>query len=423
MRKIAFLLIALTWLTACHDNDEDTSWETPETATRTVMVYMAGENNLTIYNNYRYLNNDLKEMIEGSKHLGDNERLLVFVDSMNWKQAGKPVILELHGGEATVKHEFSEDFYSCDPSRFKEVLQWMTTNAKADSYGLALWGHANGWLVSSDTIADGASRAMATRAYGQDDGRDMAGGASRWMNITQMARVMETLPKMSFIFADCCNMMCAEVGYELRNVTDYIIGSPAEIPGDGAPYDRIMPYLYKNGNEMYKGIIDNYYNYYLADYQSDPALKGYSVPLSVIETKYMDQLAGATYDVLGSLAPLYPESPDLSGIAFYLYYDAPVMYDMKAVIKANAPADDYARWENSFRLAVPYSRMSMEWMTIYTMLELSFSSFNKDEASYGCVSMFVPRNTQMYNLGTFHFNNTYKVYGWSQRVNWQRFGW
>ena len=271
--KYLFIL-ALTWLTACHDNDEDTSWKAPETATRTVMVYMAGENNLSIYNNYRYLNNDLKEMIEGSKHLGDNERLLVFVDSMNWKQAGKPVILELHGGEVNIMHEFDSDFYSCDPDAFKEVLQWMTTNAKADSYGLVLWGHANGWLVSSDTIADGASRAMVTRAYGQDKGTDVsAASAEKWMNITQMAKELAKLPKLEFIFADCCNMMCAEVGYELRNVTDYLIGSPAEIPGDGAPYDKIVPLLYGSGSQLYKSIIDTYYNYYLDDYKGDSALK------------------------------------------------------------------------------------------------------------------------------------------------------
>ena len=49
------------------------------------------------------------------------------------------------------------------------------------------------------------------------------------MNITQMARAMKGLPKLDYIFADCCNMMCAEVAYELKDATRYLIGSPAEI--------------------------------------------------------------------------------------------------------------------------------------------------------------------------------------------------
>ena len=52
------------------------------------------------------------------------------------------------------------------------------------------------------------------------------------------ADVMRNLQELKFIFADCCNFMCLESIYELRQVADYIIGSPAEIPEIGAPYTR-----------------------------------------------------------------------------------------------------------------------------------------------------------------------------------------
>ena len=55
-------------------------------------------------------------------------------------------------------------------------------------------------------------------------------------------------------------MMTAEVGYELRDVTSYLIGSPSEIPGYGAPYDVIIPQLFKNGRELYRGIIEHVYS-------------------------------------------------------------------------------------------------------------------------------------------------------------------
>lgn len=425
MKRIVLFFCALTCLLAC-DKEERGGGTTPETATRSVMIYMAGENNLTATSGVRFLHNDLQEIIEGSKLLSDRQRLFVFVDSLNTAKVGSgtPVILEVHGGEATVKYDFGHDFYSCDPAYFKKVMQWMTENAPAQGYGLVLWGHASGWSASTDTIA--SSEARATRAYGQDDGKDMTEGSRKWMNITQLARALESLPKLDFIFADCCNMMCAEVGYELRNATSYLIGSPAEIPGDGAPYDQLVPLFYKNRSGLYSSIIDAYYDYYLADYKGDYDLDGFSVPLSVIDTQYMDALAQATHDVLDAFSggyPYYPLSPSLTDLAYYFYFEAPVMYDMRAFIKSNTTDEVFQKWDETYRLAVPYYRMSLEWMTIYSNLEKSFSKFNQDISQYGCVSMFIPLNIWNYYSGTFRFNHTYNNYGWNRAVDWSRYGW
>ena len=427
MKKIVLLFCALACLIACHDDDnEEKDWTVPSKASRTVMIYMSGENNLTYYNGFRYLSADLNEIIEGSKKLADNERLVIFVDSLNTntKQAGKPFIMEVHGGKTFNRHEFDSDFYACDPARFREILQWMTTNAQADSYGLVLWGHACGWAVSTDTIA--GARKYDTRAYGQDNGSDGNSNGVRWMNITQMAKVLQEFPKMEFIFADCCNMMCAEVGYELRNTTKYLIGSPAEIPGRGAPYHLLIPYFYKNGAELYRGIIDNYYDYYLEDYENDYQLDGYSVPLSVMDTQNqnMEELARATYDVLGTFFPEKPQMLDFKGLVFYWYPDVSVMYDMKAFIKQNASPEAYAKWETAFKRAVPYYRMSMEWMTIYAELEYAFNYFNQDESMNGCVSMFIPKENAYYNYyGIWRYNYTAKNLSWNRELGWERFGW
>jgi len=421
MRRIALFICSILCLIACHDDDNDT----PEQKSgRSVLVYMAGENNLTASQGVRYLRNDLNEIIEGSKQLSSNQRLFVFVDSLNsTDKDGTPVLLEVHGGEAVVIQRFDNDFYSCDPAYFRQIVQWVQTNAPAKDYGLVLWGHATGWTVNKDSIAGARS---VTRAYGQDNGSDHAGGRLKWMNITQMARALEGLQKLEFIFADCCNMMCAEVGYELRNVTNYLIGSPAEIPGDGAPYNELVPYFFKSGSDQYKSIIDAYYDYYLDDYKTDYELKGYSVPLSVIDTKYIGDLAQATYDVLGRFTggyPMYPQSPDVTGLVYYWSYDAPIMYDMRAFIKRNTSSEDFLQWDQVYKQAVPYHRMSMMWMTIYLDLEYAFYNFTGNEADNGCVSMFIPRNHYYYYNGTFSYIQTFENFGWNRAVNWNRFGW
>ena len=424
MRKIALIICVLACLAACHDDDND-SPSPAQKVSRSVLVYMAAENSLTASQGVRFMQNDLNEIIEGSKQLTGDQRLFVFIDSMNGSKSktGTPLLLEVHKGEATVVTRYESDFYSCDPAKFKEVVQWVQTNAPANDYGLVLWGHASGWIVSNDSIA--GSRSV-TRAYGQDDGVDGSSQGLKWMNITQMARALEGLQKLEFIFADCCNMMCAEVGYELRQATNYLIGSPAEIPGKGAPYEKILPYFYKSGSTMYKGIIDNYYEYYIQEYRRDSELKGYSVPLSVIDTRYMPQLAEATRDVLVKFTdgyPLYPLAPNLYGNVFYWYFDAPIMYDMRAFIKQNTSEEDFNEWDQVFRQAVPYHRMSMMWMTIYPYLDFAFKDFTGEESENGCVSMFIPRNNERYYTSLFNYIKTFNNFGWNRVVDWGRFGW
>ena len=411
--------MAVMCLTACKkdENEESISQRT----SRTVLIYMSGENNLTVENSIRYLNYDLEEIIEGSKQLSNDQRLLVFVDSLNTnkQQSGKPYIIEVHGGKVYERYQFDHDFYASDPAYFKQVLQWTINNAPADSYGLVLWGHACGWTIAQDAIE---ARTAGTRAYGLDYGTDFSyGNGQKWMNITQMAKALSGLPKLEFVFADCCNMMCAEIGYALKDATNYLIGSPAEIPGEGAPYHLIIPSFFKQGSELYKGIIDTYFDYY-DEYDIN------TVPLSVIDTRHIEALAQKTHDVLDRLAepyPVYPQYPNLVGdsIMFYWYYDAPIMFDMRSFVKTYAPNDVFQQWDATYQQAVPHYRTTLQWETIYSNLQASFRKFSKDASKNGCVSMFIPRNSSAYFDGIFHYNLTYHEYAWNRVIDWSRFGW
>lgn len=408
-------------MTACKKDEEK---NTPTIAERTVMVYMSGDNSLS-----SVVAEDVNEMKQGASGIPQNCNLVVFMDRDI--RSEKPFIAKItREAKLDTLYKFTTEFYASDPDKFSEVLTQITTLCPAKEYGLVLWGHASGWVVTSDTIAQ-------KRAYGQDTGK--------WMNITQMARALEglkdqnVLPKLSFIFADCCNMMCVENGYELRDVTDYMIGSPAEIPGFGAPYQLVLPYLFKNGSELYKGIIDTYYDYY-ADYDNltygeksrwSYMEGGYSVPLSVIDTKHIGDLADWTHDMLEQATggyPQYPDSPDLTGIAFYWYADVPMMYDMRAVMERLLPETEFKAWNAIYKQAVPYSRMSMKWMTIWDMysiggrLDRSFDTFDTN-LEYGCVSMFIPRQGQYYSYGNMPYDKTSINFGWNRVMDWKRFGW
>ena len=421
MKQFLLIVCCAVLLTAC--NNDDNNKETPTVAERTVMVYMSGDNNLS-----SVVTDDVQEMLQGASGIPQNCNMVVFMDRAISSE--KPFIAKItKEARLDTLYKFTTDFYASDPEQFSEVLKQVTTLCPSKEYGLVLWGHASGWVVSADTIAQ-------RRAYGVDN--------NKWMNITQMARALEGLkaqnvmPKLSFIFADCCNMVSAENGYELREVTDYLIGAPSEIPGYGAPYQLVVPHLFKSGSALYKGIIDTYYDYY-ADYNNLSISEksrwsfmegGYSVPLSVIDTKYIGTLADKTHDMLERATdgyPTYPNHPDLTSIAFYWYADAPMMYDMRAVMERLLSQADFQQWDETYKLAVPYYRMSMKWMTVWDKwgagyLDRSFDTFDPN-LKYGCVSMFLPMQESSYSYGNMPYNKTSINFGWNQVMDWKRFGW
>ena len=429
-------LISVTLLflfTACHkDNEENIA---PTTSQRTVMAYMAADNNLS-----SYAVDDIWEMEEGAKDIPAGNTMVLLVDKRyNFEY---PFIAKLTGNKNApldTLYKYDSERYDSDPVVFREALQKMMELCPAKEYGLLLWGHGTGWVVDTDTITSQAPR----RAYGYDEGNNT------WMNITQMASALNGLPKMKFIFADCCHMACIEAAYELRNHTEYLIGSPAEIPGRGAPYDILLKTLFSNSATFYQDIIDTYYDYYnnpnnliYKEKSSWPYMEdGYSVPLAAINTANLPQLAAATRDLIGNIPngyPQYPNSPDFNGIAYYFGFDVPAMYDMRAVMSRLTTPADFAQWDALYRQAVPYHRMSMKWMTVFDgryvgseyyypyyynlMKDLEDEVFDAP-LPYGCVSMFFPIVGKGYDEGDFCYNLRAKNFEWNRLMQWSRFDW
>ena len=427
MKKILFVIVAILTLSACSKKDDPEPAPGPTPVNQhTVLVYMAGENNLShSYDSstgkyYSCLDMDLSEMIEGSYQLADNQHLIAFVDSTGSRNY--PHIYEIAGGKATEVYRYSSDFYSSDPDKFREIIQWTIDNYPSDDYALVLWGHATGWAISTDTIAQSPSK---SRAYGIDQGTDITGGSTHWMNITQMARALDGLPKFRYIFADCCCFQCIESAYELRKAAGYLIGSPAEIPDLGAPYDKIVPALFSQSADFYKQICDVYYDYYFDQYQlsenASLGLSGYSVPMSAIDLSQMDNLASATATAMRSFMPQSPEELDLSLMPFYFDYDKPVMYDVKSVFHQYAPETAYTQWLKAYDAAVPYQLPSLKWLTIYNAIKNRFNLFPSDASEWGCTSMFFPQATYAY--ATFRYNQRISLLQWYNAVNWSAYGW
>ena len=427
MNRIILFFISLLLFSACDKNEDPSPTPTPEPtqAERTVLIYLSGENNLTQDSQYpgeSYMDFDMEEILEGSYKLNNNQHLICFIDSVG--KDNKPYFIEVANGKAKEVYRYESDFYASDPAKFREVLQYTIDNYPAKEYGLVLWGHASGWIVHNDSVPNVLKAREVTRGFGKDEGWD-TNGSSKWMNITQMAQALETIPKLKFIFADCCNFMCAEVGYELRNCAEYLIGSPAEIPGEGAPYHLMIEKLFSTSPSFYNDICNCYYDYFIEAY-TDPDyrdwdLAGYSVPLSTFRLDQMENLADATKQLMKTFMPQYPEQLDLTNLPYYFFNDRRVLYDMKTVFKKYAPESDYNKWLKVFNTAVPYQAYSLKWMSIFSTIRNDFDIFPQDTSLWGSVSMFFPQ--AYYSNCYFGYNERIRKLQWYNAVDWPSYGW
>lgn len=380
-------------MSACCKDDEETI---PQT--RTVLIYMSAENTLSYDSE-----NDLEEIRQGSQELTNDDYLLVYYDRA--KKDELPWLARIVKGQlkdsvSIADMQISEkDEYASNPAVFEKVLSYAYSHYPATAgYGLTFWGHASGWL-REDSIAR-------SRGYGIDNGTNSSSyDSGYWMNIPTLRQALEKQPHLEFILADCCNFMCLETIYEFCEVTDYIVGSAAEIPAQGAPYDKVVPEMFKR-KDAAKAIMTKYAESY-KDY----------LPLSVAKTVEVDALAEATRTVLKAIySRIDTEYPDMTGLIHYYneyraqyhpYYN--VFYDAGDFVKKYATEAEYKEWKQALDRVISDKIFSKKWDTNKSWYS-HYSDFEMTEERYHGVSMYVPQDP---DLG-YHkrYNDDLKLFGW-----------
>lgn len=421
MKKYLMMIALAATLYSCHKDDDD---PVDKRAQRTVLVYMAAENNLM-----RFASDDLEEMMLGSLSLKEDQNLIVYVDKAN--SSTTPYLARVVNGELRDTLYMKEGL-AADPTILEQTLKSAMELYPAKSYGLVLWGHASGWLISkSDSIS------AASRAYGGSTGNGSSFGSGKyWMNIPNMAKAIANAlgdQKLKFILGDCCSFGCVEVAYELRNLTEYVIGSPAEVPDMGAPFDLTVPDMFSESDLFYQQMIDHYYNYYLTVYDEQGSryynrftgdLKGYSVPLAAIKTDELDNLASATSTLLNTIKDKVSQggSMDFDKVMFYaIYSNYPYSLDICDMLKRNATKEAFDRWYPVFEKTVPYRKYSAKWMTNSSQLAYNMDDFTATADNCGCISMFFPDDS--YADTDTQWNKAIQQYQWNNVIRWEQYGW
>lgn len=279
--SILLTLMAALAFTACSGDSGDLPEpipESPATVGRAVLVYMTAHNNLGYSDpddgDPRHFDErDLAEMTEAARAgaLGAN-RLLVLHSPWEGETALKEVTAE---GVKTLK-SYGKSLNTTLSAPMTQAIADFKTLAPAHTYGLILWGHGSGWFE------DGQKKAPRKRSYGGFE----TGGKHTWMNISTMADVLEG-KGFDYLYFDCCFMAGVEVAYELRHAVGTVIASSSELPSEGMPYHKTLPYLMADTPDLTQAAAVTF-SHFDAKHGFDR-----TCTISVIRTDALDGLAEA----------------------------------------------------------------------------------------------------------------------------------
>lgn len=316
---------------------------------RVVLVYMAGDNNLS-----GYVQGNLDGMIRGMDSAPAGARTLVYLDL----PGQNPRLTEVTASGTTVLHTWDGPHDSASAETLREVIGKARTLAPADRYGLVLWSHGMGWMPSSatDYFVHSALRSAqqwpATKYFGQDTGENPHG----YIETEELATAVPA-GVFDYILFDACFMASAEVLYALRDKAEWIVASPAEVIADGFPYEKIMAELLHSAPDL-RCVCETYYRHY-ADH-ADPAYHAATVAL--IRTSELEALASATASLLSAALTADPEAlagMDLGQVQPLDRYRRHFLFDAGSVVGrlealGLVPASLTEVWRGQLARTVPY---------------------------------------------------------------------
>ncbi len=280
----------------------------------TVMVYMAGDNNLDPEGVV-----DLREM----KKVGSTDKLSV-IAQFDRSQGHMSQRYVLRKGTKLADDSVAKlgKVNTGDPKRLSDFIAWGVKEHPAKHYLLVLWNHGQGWddtdiyanerFRSLRRLTTGrvrhalfhapvrraleqAKRNVEYRAILLDD------NAKDFLDNQEMKQVLSKTKKLlkrnlDILGMDACLMSMAEVGYQAHGSADYTVGSEETEPGEGWPYNTILSALAKNPAMTPRDLSALIVDKYLASYTAAAG-----VTCSACDLSKADKLAMAVARLAGAL--------------------------------------------------------------------------------------------------------------------------
>lgn len=410
MKKLLLLLLSVFVLVSC--SDEIPEEKIPLKSGRTLLAYLISNNNSGSLD--KYLKDNLVDMYSGLSQTTDSCTLIVYYRPYNNDNDGLagPSLLQynsdgkgninnkksLQGSDLTPSNVISEAYCSTytegnhnatDPKTMSRVLDQMVKLSPSTNYGLVFGSHGTSWMPGNS---------VSGRAFGDDAGYNI--------NIPDMADALEEVfsgKQLDFILFDACMMGTAEVAYELKDVTDYLIGAVVETHVYGHPYDIILPKLY-NAEIPYNEVCKDY-----IDYSRQLGAWGTCAAIDCSKVDELAEWVGANLETYSEkMSSLDVDNIQQYGVSSFKYFSFDVVDFFKSLNDGNTP-DGLQDIINNVVIAADalYGvKYAIVGNSLYTI----------EEGRFCGIGMYFP-----YKVSKSSWNTYYETLSWYKAVGWDRF--
>ena len=267
------MLMATSWLSACHDDIPDdlarTRTATPQE--RTIIMYLpySGRGSNDLYPFFEQNILDVEQSIKQAGGLGTNNLYVVIADHSPARVYLYRVRME---GTECVHDTIKRYDYPrlMDAQWITRVIHDVRSISNTPKYAMLVGCHGNGWLPPMNNVARAKTRWF--------------GGPGYAISIADFAQgIQQAGIKLEYLVFDDCYLSCAEVAYDLRNATNTLIASTSEVMAAGMPYAKVFQYLAAPQPNFGQLVND-----YIAYYQSTAT--PYAT-IGVINTQYIQPMA------------------------------------------------------------------------------------------------------------------------------------
>lgn len=370
---IQFVLVLLTCVmaTGCSDDTTDIS----SINKQTILVYMPWSGSQNDSGLLYYIKNNLDSIEKAIVDKGGlkESRVLVFLSTSATESELYEIVYD--GASKSITHAplntYSGNGYN-SAEGITSLLEEVQVRAEALNYAMIIGCHGCGWTYKSDwmnypykikrrdngnhTNEDTAwpfvpnGNIMQTRFFGSVT--DM----SYSTDIDVLAKGIEDSGiKMQYILFDDCYMANVETAYELRNATNFLIGSSSEVMVVGMPYKEMWASL-NSATPNYAGAVSAFITFY----------SNYSMPcgnIAAIDCRKLESLAEVMKDINAQYATEDIETGDIQKLCGF---EPAIFYDLGSYVEhLNVSNTLKNRFDSQLKAAV---RASQSTEYIYSAL-------------------------------------------------------
>ena len=245
------LILCVAVFVACTDSTPEIPQEPVD---KSIFMYLPHSGSTSLYNAFQQNIRDVSAAMKEMRGLGGC-RLVIFISDV--VSRGRFIELRYDAEADAVVRDTIEVMQNPEVTTadgVAAILGKMKQIAPAQKYAMLVGSHGDGWLPASNS---GPNKALMW--YGSSD-------AEYRTDLTTLAKAIEqTGIHMELMAFDICYMSCVETAYDLRRVTDWIIGSTSEVMSYGMPYKRVLRHLVSSAPD-YQQFVDDYIGFYSTYY-------------------------------------------------------------------------------------------------------------------------------------------------------------